>query len=59
MLSPLLFIIGLEAIPREVRSECLEELLYADDLALVSETLDGLKGRLEAWKGDWSQKGQE
>ena len=30
---------------------CSEELLYDDDFALVNETLEGMKGRLEAWKG--------
>ena len=49
VLSPLLFIKLLEALSREIRSECPEKLLYAYDLALVSETLDGLKVRLEAW----------
>ena len=34
----------------EVIPECPEELSYADDLALVSETLYSLKERLEAWK---------
>ena len=38
----------LEPLSREIRSRCPEELLYADDLALVSELLEGLKGRLEA-----------
>ena len=43
---------------REIRSGCPEELLYADDLTLASETLEGLKGR--AWKfgkEHWSQMG--
>ena len=49
----------LEALAREIRSRCPEELLYADDLAFVSETLKGLKGRLEAWslKGALESKG--
>ena len=50
MFNLLFFIIVLEALSREIRSGCPEELLYADDLAFVSETLQGLKGRLEAWK---------
>ena len=50
VLSPLLFIIVLEALSREMRSGCPEELLYADDLALVSETVELLKDKLEAWK---------
>ena len=50
MFNLLFFIIVLEALSREIRSGCPEELLYADDLAFVSETLEGLKGRLEVRK---------
>ena len=55
-LSPLLFIIVLDTPSGKIRSECPEELLYDDDLALVSETLESLKGRLEAWKGALESK---
>ena len=51
VLSFLLFIIVLEALSREIRPGCPKELLCADDLALVSETFECLKGRLEAWTG--------
>ena len=50
VLSPLLFIIVLEALSREMRSGCPKELLYADDLAIVSETIETLNVKLEAWK---------
>ena len=43
MLSPLLFIIVLEALTREIRLGLPQELLYADDLGLVSITLECLK----------------
>ena len=46
----LLFIKAMEALSRYSRSRCSEKLLYANDLVLVSETLEGLKGILEAWK---------
>lgn len=48
--SPLLFIIVLEATSREIISGCPEELLCADGLALLSETLKSLNGRPKAWK---------
>ena len=48
MLSDL-FIIVQEALSREIRSTYMEELLY-NDLALVSETLNGLRVRVEASK---------
>ena len=50
MLSPLLFIIVSESLSREIRSVCPEELLYADDLVLVSERVDSLKGILKVWR---------
>lgn len=57
VLSPMLFIISLKALFREIRSRCPEKLLYADDLALVSESLEGLKSRLEVWKVALGTKG--
>lgn len=47
----------LEAPYKEIKSECPEELFYADGLALVSEPLDSLKGRPEAWKRAFELKG--
>ena len=38
MLSPLLFTIVPEALSREIRLACSEEMLYADDLVLVRNT---------------------
>lgn len=46
-----------ESLSTEIRSGCPEGLLYTDDLALVSETLEGLKRRLEDWKGASESKG--
>ena len=57
VLSPFLFIIVLEALPRKIRSRCPEELRYPDNLALVSETLEGIKGKLGAWKVGFKSKG--
>ena len=51
VLTYLLFIIVLEALSREMRSRCSGELLYADNLTLISESLDDLKEVREAWKG--------
>ena len=51
VLSPLLFIIKLESLSREVKSGCPEKLSYPDNLKLVGETLYSLKGRREARKG--------
>ena len=50
VLSPLLFIIVMEALSREFRVSCPQELLYADDLAILSDSLVDPKNRLAAWK---------
>ena len=47
VLCPMLFIIVLKALYREMRAGRHEKLIYIDSLILVSETLEGLKGRLE------------
>ena len=57
VLSPLLFIMVLEALSRDIRMGCPEELLYADDLALISETLQGLTEKLNLWKATMESKG--
>ena len=48
VLNSLSFIIMLETLSRENNSGCCKELFHAGDLVLVSATLKGLKGRLEA-----------
>ena len=55
-LNTLLYTIVLEALSREIKSICPEELLCAGELALVSEKFEGLKERLEACKGSIASK---
>ena len=50
VLSPLLFIMVLEALSIEFRTGCPWEVLYADDLVLVAETMEELVGKFEKWK---------
>ena len=49
-LSPLLFVIVMEAISREFRVALPRELLYADDLAVIAENEEELIKRLHEWK---------
>ena len=49
-LSPLLFVIVMEAISREFRVALPWELLYVDDLAVIAETEEELIKRLNEWK---------
>ena len=46
MLSPLPFILVLEALSREFREKTPWDLLYADDLVLLSSTKEGLQRKL-------------
>ena len=50
VLSPLLFILVLEALSRELRTGVSWELLYADDLVLISESLDDVISKFGKWK---------
>jgi len=51
-LSPVLFLIVMEALSREFRVALPWELLYADDLVVMAETEDDLIIRLNKWKND-------
>ena len=57
VLSPLLFIIVLEALSQEFRTGSPWELLYADDLAIIAETIEELSQKLDAWKVNLEKKG--
>ena len=57
VLSPLLFIIVLEALSREFRVGVPWELLFADDLVIIATSLEELKNRIEAWKEGLESKG--
>ena len=57
VLSPVLFIMVLEALSREFRTGCPWELLYADDLIIIAETLEDLIAKLKSWKNGMESKG--
>ena len=57
VLSPLLFIIVLEALSREFRTGCPWELLYADDLMISAESMEELLVKVQTWKTDMEKKG--
>ena len=56
-LSPLLFVIVMEALSREFRVALPWELLYADDLVVIAETEDDLIKRLNDWKDNVENRG--
>ena len=57
VLSPLLFIIVLEALSREFRTGCPWELLYTDDLMVSAESMEELLVKVQTWKTEMEKKG--
>ena len=57
VISPLLFIIVLEALSRSFKSGCPYELLYADDLAIIVSFEEELLLQIKKWKDDMESKG--
>ena len=57
VLSPLLFVIVLEALSCEFRTGTPWDLLCADDLVISAETEEGLKMKLNKWKTEMEAKG--
>ena len=57
VLSPLLFIIVLEALSIEFRTSSPWELLYADDLVIIATSLDELLLKISRWKIEMESKG--
>ena len=57
VLSPLLFIIVLEALSREFRTGCPWELLYADDLMISAGSKEELLVKVKTWKTEKEKKG--
>ena len=57
MLSPLLFTIVADVITENARRGVVNEVLYADELVLMSETMEDLKERLWNWKDALESKG--
>src|SRR5664279_590563 len=57
VLSPLLFIIVLEALSREFKEGLPMELLYADDLVLLADSIEELIEKLDRWRAGMEGKG--
>ena len=55
--SPLIFAIVIDVVTEHAREGLLNEILYADDLVLMKESLDDLKERLQRWRSALEDKG--
>ena len=56
-LSPLLFIIIMDVLSEEARTKPPWAMLFADDLVLVSETVEEVEEELERWRAVIENKG--
>ena len=50
VLSPLLFAIAVDVISENTRVGLMNEILYSDDLVLMSESMENLKAKFLKWK---------
>ena len=57
VLSPLLFIIVLEALSSAFREGLPMELLYADDLVLLANTVELLVQKIRKWRTGMEEEG--
>jgi hypothetical protein len=57
VLSPLLFIIVMQALSNNFREGLPWELLYADDLALLADSEEKLQEKIELWRRGMEEKG--
>ena len=57
VLSPFLFAVVVDVVTEFARECALCELLYADDLVLMSETTEGFRDKFIKWKEAFENKG--
>ena len=57
VLSPFLFAVVVDVVTEFAREGALSELLYADVLVLMSETIEGLWNKFLKWKEAFESKG--
>ena len=50
MLSSFIFVVVVDVVAYIAREGALSELLYADDLVMMSETIEGLRDKFLKWK---------
>ena len=56
-LSPLLFVIIMDVLAEYSRTKAPWAMLFADDLVLVSETIEGVEEELDRWRAFIENKG--
>ena len=53
---PLLFTIAVDVISENAKKELMNEILYVDDLVLMSESIENLKEKFVKWKETFESK---
>ena len=59
VISPLIFVIVVDAVTEQARKGLLNETLYMNDLVLMSEHLEDLRERFQRWRGALESKGMK
>ena len=57
VLLPFLFAIAVDVMSENAREGLRKEVLYADDLVIMSEMMEGLKERFLKWRSALESKG--
>ena len=57
VMSPFIFAVVVDAVTEFAREGALSELLYADGLVLMSETIEGLRNKFLKWNEAFESKG--
>ena len=56
-LSPLLFAMMIDEVTKNARKGWMKQILYADDLVLIGETMEELKENFDEWREAFESKG--
>ena len=59
VLSQLVFAIVVDVVMENVRNGLMSKYMYADDLVLTNETMEGLREKFWKWKEAFESKGQK
>ncbi|XP_006813953.1 uncharacterized protein LOC102807557, partial [Saccoglossus kowalevskii] len=57
VLSPLIFAVVIDVVTESAREGLMREMLYADDLVLMDDTMEGLREKFVKWKKAFESKG--